>query len=220
MAQRTFFQNALRSQLIRHLYILLIWHVVFGITFCFAYFSSGIFMMYRVLEPLLTIAGASPLVAELTSISFILAITAMPATLVSVHFHANNGGHRIGSSRYVISIVTAVLVFALVYYSIDYFDIPRRVKIHIWWKIFGPPDNLYSFGNIYGFRIFHFECAALCAVEVILWMLRKRGDVDQLVCAECGYSLRGLVEMRCPECGTIRASSTPEVSVQDFLRKK
>lgn len=36
---------------------------------------------------------------------------------------------------------------------------------------------------------------------VHLWLMRYR-DIGRRVCARCGYDLRGLVEPRCPECGT------------------
>ncbi len=40
------------------------------------------------------------------------------------------------------------------------------------------------------------------------WVARRKGD-DDLVCARCGYDLRGLELPRCPECGTLRGFTVP-----------
>lgn len=60
------------------------------------------------------------------------------------------------------------------------------------------------------FYVFSFPCILILVGEVIgvWWLLRysprriERIRRTRGLCAKCGYSLRGLLEPRCPECGT------------------
>jgi|CXWL01.1.fsa_nt_gi hypothetical protein len=60
--------------------------------------------------------------------------------------------------------------------------------------------------NIVCHVLWNFAAPMGCMVGVIA--LRKRRDrtapsISKLSCARCGYSLRGLTEPRCPECGRV-----------------